>query len=89
MKKLMMMAVMLTATVCASAQSDKDPVDAYFTTSEMRDLLKWCPAPPDTVGAAFAYDILQYMWGKEMLNNKERADIAVRDAVYGIDCIIR
>ena len=89
MKKLTMIAVMLTATVCASAQSDNNPVDAYFTTSEMPDMLKWCPAPPDTVGAAFAYDILQYMWGKEMRNNKERADIAVRDAVYGIDCIIR
>ena len=89
MKKLTMIAVMLTATVCASAQSDNNPVDAYFTTSEMPDMLKWCPAPPDTVGAAFAYDILQYMWGKEMRNNKERADIAIRDAVYGIDCIIR
>jgi molecular chaperone HtpG len=39
MKKLMMMAVMLMAAVCASAQSDKTPVDAYFTTSEMPDML--------------------------------------------------
>ena len=29
-------------------------------------MLKWCPAPPDTIGAAFAYDIMQYMWGKQM-----------------------
>jgi acid phosphatase (class A) len=89
MKKLIMMAVMLTTTVCASAQSDSDPVNAYFTTGEMPDMIKWCPAPPDTIGAAFAYDIMQYMWGKQMRNDKERADIAIRDAVYGLDCIIR
>ncbi len=89
MKKFMMIAAMTMLAVCASAQSDKSPVNAYFTTSEMPDMLKWCPAPPDTVGAAFAFDIMQYMWGKEMRNNKERAAIAIRDAVYGLDCIIR
>ena len=89
MKKLMMMAVLLTAAVCASAQSDTDPVDAYFTSTEMPDMTKWGPAPPDTTSAAFAYDIIQYIWGKQMRQNKERADIAIRDAVYGIDCIIR
>ena len=77
-----MIAAMMMLAVCASAQSDKSPVDAYFTTSEMPDMLKWCPAPPDTIGPAFAYDIMQYMWGKQMRNCKERA-------VYGIDCIIR
>ena len=82
----MIWAVMMTAAVSAQAQSDVEP---YFTTKEMPDMLKWCPAPPDTVGAHFAYDIIQYMWGKEMRNNKERADIAIRDAVYGLDCIIR
>ena len=86
MKKLMIWAVMMTAAVSAQAQSDVEP---YFTTKEMPDMLKWCPAPPDTVGAHFAYDIIQYMWGKEMRNNKERADIAIRDAVYGLDCIIQ
>ena len=48
MKKIMMIAAMMMLAVCASAQSDKSPVDAYFTTSEMPDMLKWCPAPPDT-----------------------------------------
>ena len=86
MKKLMMMAVFMVTAVCAQAQSDADP---YFTTKEMPDMLKWCPAPPDTVGTHFAYDIMQYFWGKEMRNCKERADIAIRDAVYGLDCIIR
>ena len=89
MKKLMMLAAILVAAVSAQAQSDKSPVDAYFTTSEMPDMVKWCPAPPDTLGAAFTYDIMRYMWGKTMRNDKERAAIAIRDAEYGIDCIIR
>ena len=51
-------------------------------------MMKWCPAPPDTVGAAFAYDIMQYMWGKEMRQkDKERTAIAIRDAVYSLECI--
>ena len=89
MKKMMMIAALTVAAVSAMAQSDQSPVDAYFTTSEMPDMLKWCPAPPDTASSAFAYDITQYFWGKKMRNCKERADIAIRDAVYGLDCIIR
>ena len=88
MKKLMMMAALMMA-VCASAQSDKSPVDAYFTRSEMPDMTKWYPGPPDTASVQFAYDITQYFWGKKMRLCKERADIARRDAVYGLDCIIR
>ena len=87
MKKLMMTAVMLTATVCASAQSETAPVEPYFTSEEMPDMTKWCPEPPDTVSAAFAYDIMQYMWGKQMRNNKQRADIAYRDAEYSLEYI--
>ena len=86
MKKLMMTAVMLTVTVCASAQSKPEP---YFTFKELPNMLKWAPAPPDTIGAAFTYDIMQYMWGKQMRLNKERADIAYRDAEYSLECIMR
>lgn len=89
MKKIMLMAALCIAAANVQAQSDKSPVNAYFTTSEMPDMLKWCPAPPDTVSPHFAYDITQYFWGKQMRQNKERAAIAIRDAEYGIDCIIR
>ncbi len=89
MKKSLIFAVIMMATVTVNAQSDKSPVDAYFTTSEMPDMLKWHPAPPDTIGPAFAFDIMQYMWGKSMRSDKERAEIAIRDAEYGLDCIIR
>lgn len=85
MKKYLMMAVLMMAAVSASAQSKAEP---FFSFRELPNMLKWCPAPPDTVGAAFAYDIMQYMWGKQMRQNKERADIAIRDAVYSLECIM-
>ena len=79
-----MTALLMTAAVCAQAQSKPEP---YFSFRELPNMLKWAPAPPDTMGAAFTYDIMQYMWGKEMRQNKERADIAIRDAVYSLECI--
>lgn len=87
MRKYMMMAVLMTAAICASAQNEPEP---YFSTRELPNMLKWCPAPPDTVGAAFAYDIMQYMWGKEVRQkNKARTEIAIRDAVYSMECIMQ
>ena len=79
-----MTALLMTATVCAQAQSKPEP---YFSFRELPNMLKWAPAPPDTMGAAFTYDITQYFWGKQMRQNKERADIAIRDAVYSLECI--
>ena len=79
-----MTALLMTAAVCAQAQNRPEP---YFSFRELPNMLKWAPAPPDTMGAAFTYDIMQYMWGKEMRQNKERADIAIRDAVYSLECI--
>ena len=86
MKKYMMMAVLMITAVSASAQSKPEP---YFTFKELPNMLKWCPAPPDTIGAAFTYDIMQYMWGKQMRLNKKRAEIAIRDAEYSLECIMR
>ena len=82
----MMMAVLMMAAVSGSAQRKAEP---YFSFRELPNMLKWCPAPPDTVGAAFAYDIMQYMWGKEMRQNKERVEIAIRDATYSLECIMQ
>jgi acid phosphatase (class A) len=87
MKKYMMMTVLMMAVVSASAQSKPEP---YFSFRELPNMLKWCPAPPDTVGAAFAYDIMQYMWGKEIRQkDKARTEIAIRDAVYSLECIMQ
>ena len=82
-----MMAVLMMTAVCASAQSKPEP---YFSFRELPNMLKWCPAPPDTVGAAFTYDIMQYMWGKEMRQKDTlRTAIAIRDAVYSLECIMQ
>ena len=82
-----MMTVLMMAVVSASAQSKPEP---YFSFRELPNMLKWCPAPPDTVGAAFAYDIMQYMWGKEIRQkDKARTEIAIRDAVYSLECIMQ
>ena len=87
MKKTTILAVLLVAAVSASAQRKAEP---YFTFRELPNMLRWCPAPPDTVGAAFAYDIMQYMWGKEMRQkDPARTAIAIRDAVYSLECIMQ
>ncbi len=73
----------------ANSQEKEDVVEPYFSITEMPDLLKWLPAPPDTLSEEFAHDIMRYMWGKTQRLDPERAAIAVRDAVYGVDCIMR
>lgn len=72
----------------ADAQSYK--AEPYFTADEMPDMLRWGKlAPPAENSAAFIYDIKRYYWGKEQRLNPERAAIAVRDANYGLNTIIK
>ncbi|MCR4809836.1 MAG: phosphatase PAP2 family protein [Prevotella sp.] len=71
----------------ASDNIEREGCDYYYLRSEMPDMRKFLPAPPDTIGNKFSRDILRYMWGKTMRQDAERADIAKRDAVYGVDCI--
>lgn len=71
----------------ASDNMEREGCDYYYLRSEMPDMRKFLPAPPDTIGNKFSRDIMRYMWGKTMRLNEERADIAKRDAVYGVDCI--
>ena len=85
MKKYCLTIALLIVTGCGLAQNEPEP---YFSSRELPNMLKWCPAPPDTLSAAFAYDVMQYMWGKQMRQDKRRADIAVRDAVYSLECIM-
>ncbi|MBQ9363835.1 MAG: phosphatase PAP2 family protein [Bacteroidaceae bacterium] len=83
-------AILFCGYTCnVQAQEEKEQAEPYFTTTEMPDLLKWLPAPPDTLGEAFAHDIMRYMWGKAQRLDPVRADIAVRDAVWSVDCIMR
>lgn len=67
---------------------DETTVDAYFTTSEMPDMVLFMPGPPDSCSVAFANDVSRYFWGKEMRKDPERAAQAARDAVYGLATIL-
>ena len=75
------------ASMTVEAQN-LDVAEPYFTTKDMPDMVKFLPAPPDTTSTLFVNDIMQYMWGKTMRLNPERAEIAKRDAVYGLETII-
>ena len=61
----------------------------YFTTREMPDMVKFLPAPPQFGTEFFTNDSLRYEWGKKMRSCEIRADIAKRDAVYGLNTIIQ
>lgn len=85
----MFVAILTFCGTMTVAAQDEELVQAYFTTADMPDMLRFLPAPPDTIGALFTHDIMQYMWGKTMRLDPERSAIAIRDAEYGLECIIR
>ncbi len=88
--RLWMLAAILAicGNVTSYAQEEEQVVDAYFTTDEMPDMMKFLPGPPDSTSVAFMNDVARYYWGKEMRKNPERADQATRDAVYGLPTIL-
>lgn len=78
--------LLLTSSI-ASAQTSQ--VHAYFTTKDMPDMVKFLPAPPVFSSPFFENDSIKYEWGKSMRLNAARAEIAKRDAVYGLNTIIK
>ena len=94
MKKNLLCVMMTVVMLCGFAQSGwaQTPglpgAKPYFKVPELPNMLKWYPAPPDTASMRFKYDIAQYEWGKQQRQNPERAAIALRDAVYGIQTIM-
>ena len=73
----------------AYAQEKEQGKKAFFTIEEMPDLTKMPFCPPDEGSAAFIFDIKRYYWGKEQRQDSLRKAIAIRDAVYGIETIVR
>ncbi len=86
MKKLLLM--MLGISLTMTVQAQEEVVAAYFTTSEMPNMMVFMPGPPDSTSVAFANDVNRYYWGKEMRKDIERADQAIRDAEYGLQTIL-
>ena len=77
---LIVSAVILYGTLQSRAQLNYEP---YFSAEDLPDAIAWLPAPPDTLGSQFAYDIMQYMWGKTM-RDTERGEQAVAQRVTDV-----
>ena len=87
MKKILSL-LAFSLTMGFAQAEEKEKVDAYFTTTEMPDMLQFLPWYPDSTSVAFANDVARYYWGKEMRKDEERAAQAKRDAVYGLATIL-
>ena len=60
----------------------------YFTTEQLPDLIQSLPAPPDSLSHGFAYDVMQYQWGKAQRPDSARAEMAKRDAVWSYEALL-
>jgi D-alanyl-D-alanine dipeptidase len=88
MKKLFI-GLLAAFLFCGSLQTkaQNDSITLYFSSEEMPDLIKCLPAPPDTIGVDFGYDIMRYMWGKTQRCDSVRAALVFRDAVWNYDSL--
>ena len=62
--------------------------ETYLSPSELPDLIKCLPAPPEMGSPAFKYDVQRYKWGKAQRNNPDRAAMARRDAVWSYEALL-
>ena len=81
MKRLFMI---VFAILMAQTMKSQDVSTApYLTADDLPNAVAWLPEPPDTIGALFTHDIMQYMWGKSIRDTqrgKEAADHWVTSA---------
>ena len=79
----------LLSIVCLwSAYAQEAPVQTYFSTEELPDLIQCLPAPPEKGTPAFKYDVQRYRWGKAQRKNPEWAAMARRDAVWSYEALL-
>ena len=81
-KNILLSAALFLAAVMGHAQ------DVYFTTDQLPDLIQSLPAPPDSLSHGFAYDVMQYQWGKAQRPDSVRAEMARRDAVWTYEALL-
>ena len=83
MKKFILFsATLFLAAVMGQAQ------EVYFTTDQLPDLIQSLPAPPDSLSHGFAYDVMQYQWGKAQRPDSVRAEMARRDAIWTYEALL-
>ena len=76
------------STMSAFAGQDEKNGHAYFTQSELPNMVNFLPPPPEFESSRFAADQNQYLWGIRQRQDEERAAMAIRDANYGMQTII-
>ena len=88
MKRMISAILILCGTLTAQAAQDEKNGTPFFTSEELPNIANFLPAPPEFESAAFVYDQTQHLWGKLQRLNEERAQMAINDAVYGMQTII-
>lgn len=71
------------------AGQDEQNGHAYFTQEELPNMVNFLPPPPEFESSRFAADQTQYLWGIRQRQDPERTEMAIRDAVYGMQTIIQ
>ena len=83
MKKFILLSAALFLTAAMGRAQE-----VYFTTDQLPDLIQSLPAPPDSLSHGFAYDVMQYQWGKAQRPDSARAEMARRDAVWTYEALL-
>ena len=79
---------LLAAMSCTPVLAQNDKAEPYFTPEEMPNMLKTPLTPPDSLSAAFSYDLSRFLWGKSV-RATERGEMAKADAEYGLQVVCR
>ena len=88
MKWMISAILILCGTMTAQAAQDEKNGTPFFTSEDLPNIANFLPAPPEFESAAFVYDQTQHLWGKLQRLNEERAQMAINDAVFGMQTII-
>ena len=88
-KFLLVTLFVLSGMMTAFAGQDEVNGQAYFTQEELPNMVNFLPPPPEFGSSRFVADENQYLWGIRQRQNEERAEMAIRDAVYGMQTIIQ
>lgn len=81
MKKLTLLFVAIVCASAAIAQENFKAAKPYFKPEEMPDMCNWLSAPPAEGSGAFAFDVAQYEWGKQVrVNDPARLELAKKQA---------
>lgn len=88
MKKRLIIILFAAVALTGQAQIQMQWGEAYFSAEELPNAAVWLPAPPDTLGPHFAYDITQYIWGKSMRDTERGKDAVDHDVVKAEDMAV-